>query len=104
MDDQVVYSGSFAEHVEHLKGIFARLAKAGFTLNRDKLHLGQQEISFFVHSISAKGIKVLPERIKAIRNFPTPKNLKEVRRFLQMVGFYARFYFVFPRLQSRFMR
>jgi hypothetical protein len=91
MDDLVVYLGSFAEHLQYLKEIFARLANAGFVLNRDKLYLAQQEISFLGHSVSAKGIKVLPERVEAIEKFPPPKNLKVVRRFLGMAGFYARF-------------
>jgi hypothetical protein len=76
MDDLVVYSSSFTEHLEHLRKIVARLEKAGFTLNRDKLHLAQQEISFLGHSVSAQGIRVLPERVEAISNFPPPKNLK----------------------------
>jgi hypothetical protein len=76
MDDLVVYSSSYTEHLEHLREIFARLEKAGFTLNRDKLHLAQQEISFLGHSVSAQGIKVLGERVEAIRDFPPPKNLK----------------------------
>jgi hypothetical protein len=91
MDDLVVYSGSFPEHLEHLKEIFAKLANAGFTLNRDKLYLAQQEISFLGNSVSAKGIKVLPERVEAIKKFLPPKNLKAVSRFLGMAGFCARF-------------
>jgi hypothetical protein len=59
MDDLVVYSSSYKEHLEHLREIFDRLAKTGFTLNRDKLHLAQQEISFLGHSVSAQGIKAL---------------------------------------------
>jgi hypothetical protein len=98
MDDLVVYSGSFAEHLEHFREIFARLAKAGFALNREKLHLAQQEISFLAHSVSSEGIKVLPERVEAIKSFPPPKNLKEVRRFLGMAGFYARFIYRFSQL------
>jgi hypothetical protein len=91
LDDLVVYSSSYTEHLEHLKEIFVRLEKAGFTLNHDKLHLAQEEISFLGHSVSAQGIKVLGERVEAIRDFPPPKNLKALRRFLGMVGFYARF-------------
>jgi hypothetical protein len=44
MDDLMMYSSSYAEHLKHLREIFARVEKAGFTLNRDKLHLAQQEI------------------------------------------------------------
>jgi hypothetical protein len=74
------------------------LAKAGFTLNREKLHLAQPEISFLGHSVSAEGVKVLPERVEAIKNFPPPNNLKAVRRFLGMAGFYARFIDRFSQL------
>jgi hypothetical protein len=81
MDDLVVYSGSFDEHIGHLKEVFMRLEKAGFTLNKDKLHLGQREISFLGHSVSGQVVQVLPERIEVIRNFPLPRNLRAVRRF-----------------------
>jgi hypothetical protein len=47
MDDLVVYSPSYAEHLEHLREIFTRLERAGFTLNREKLHLAQRERSPF---------------------------------------------------------
>jgi hypothetical protein len=67
------------------------LEKAGFTLNRHKLYLAQREIYFLGHSVSSQGVKVLPERIEVIRNFPLPRNLKAVNRFLGMVGFYRRF-------------
>jgi hypothetical protein len=91
MDDLVVYSSSFEKHLAHLKEIFARLEKAGFTLNQEKLHLAQQEITFLGHLVSAQEIRKLPERVEAIRKFPSPKNLKAVRRFLGMAGFYGRF-------------
>jgi hypothetical protein len=90
MDDLVVYSISFAEHLGHPKEVFRRVYKAGFTLNPDKLHPAQKEISFLGHSVSGHGIKVLPERVEAIRNFPPPKK-KAVRRFLGMTGFYGSF-------------
>jgi hypothetical protein len=91
MGDLVVYSKFLTEHFEHLAEVFKRLEKAGFTLNPDKLRLAQAEISFLGLLVSGQGIKILPERVEAIRNFPTPKNLKEVRRFLGMAGFYGRF-------------
>jgi hypothetical protein len=91
MDDLVVYSSSLEEHLEHLREVFRRLKKAGFTLNRDKVALARSEIKFLGHVLSADGVKILPERVEAISQFPTPKNLKAVRRFLGMVGFYANF-------------
>jgi hypothetical protein len=75
MDDLVVYSSSFEEHLQHLKEVFARLEKAGFTLNQ-KLRLAQLEIPFLGHLVSAQGIRILPERVEAIRTFPLLKTLR----------------------------
>jgi hypothetical protein len=91
MDDLLVYSSTIEEHLEHLKEVFSRLVKAGFTLNRQKVHLAQSEIKFLGHSLSAEGVKILPERIQAISQFPPPNSLKGVRRFLGIVGYYAYF-------------
>jgi hypothetical protein len=98
MDDLLVYSLSMEEHLGHLKEVFHRLEKAGFTLNRDKVHLAQSEVKFLGHSLSADGINILPERAEAIFQFPPPKNLKAVRCFLGMVGFYANFIKNFSQL------
>jgi hypothetical protein len=102
MDDLLVYSRSMKEHLSHLREVFHRLEKAGFTLNRDKVHLAQLVIKFLGHVLSAGGIKILSERIEVISRFPPPKNLRAVRHFLVMVGIYAHsgFYFYAARLAS----
>jgi hypothetical protein len=61
MDDLVVYSQSREEHLDHLREVFTRLQKAGFTLNPNKLRLAQREIPFLGHLLSAEGIRILPE-------------------------------------------
>jgi transposase InsO family protein len=91
MDDLVVYSRSRDEHLQHLKEVFSRLQRVGFTLNRDKLRLAQREIPFLGHLLSADGVRILPERVEAISSFPPPTNLRAVRRFLGMASFYGRF-------------
>jgi hypothetical protein len=93
MDDLLVYSCSMEEHLGHLKAVFHRLEKAEF-----KVHLAQPEIKFLGHVLSAEGIKILPERVEAISQFPPPKNLKAVRRFLGMVVFSANFIKNFSQL------
>jgi hypothetical protein len=61
IDDLVVYSSSFEEHLGHLRKILARLEKAGFTVNQEKLHLAQQKITFLGHLVSGQRIRILPE-------------------------------------------
>jgi hypothetical protein len=53
------------------------LEEAGFTLNRSKVYLAQSEIKFLGHTLSAQGVKVLPERVEVIQQFPTPKKSKD---------------------------
>jgi hypothetical protein len=60
VDDMLVYSRSMEEHVGLSKEVFHRLEYAGFTLNRDKVHLAQSETKFLGHSLSADGIKIMP--------------------------------------------
>jgi hypothetical protein len=77
--------------MDHLREVFTRLQKAGFTLNPNKLRLAQREIPFLGHLLSAELIRIIPERVEVITSFPSPKILKAVRRFLRMAGFYGRF-------------
>jgi hypothetical protein len=90
LDDLVVYSASKEEHLEHVKEVLGRLQVAGFTLNPEKIVLGVSEIKYLGHSLSNRGVRVLPDRVESIRKFPSPKNLRALR-FMGMVGFYARF-------------
>jgi hypothetical protein len=53
--------------------------------------LGASEITYLGHYLSARGIRVIPDRVEVIKQFPRPRNLRSLRRFIGMVGFYARF-------------
>jgi hypothetical protein len=91
IDDLIVYSSSPEEHKTYVKEVLRRLLTAGFTLNPEKVTIGATEITYLGHRLSATGVKVLPDRIAAIQSFPRPTTLRTLRRFLGMVGFYARF-------------
>jgi hypothetical protein len=91
LDDLVIYSSSVEKHVGHLREVLGRLQGAGFTLNPDKVTIAASEIKYLGHLVSSRGIRVLPDRVEAITRFPRPTHLRALRRFLGMVGFYARF-------------
>ena len=91
LDDLAVYSPSVDEHVNHVRDVLSRLQNARFTLNPDKVVIGATEIKYLGHLFSARGVKVLPDRVAAIQRYPNPTNLRTLRRFMGMVGFYARF-------------
>jgi len=91
VDDLVFYSAFMEEHYGHVREVLHRLQKGGFTLNPDKVVFGASEIKYLGHSISSRGVSILPDRIQTIQQYPPPNNLRALRRFMGMVGFYARF-------------
>jgi hypothetical protein len=91
LDDLVLYSGSMQVHADQLRVVLRKLQDVGFTLNPEKIIVGATEIKYLGHLLSARGIKVLPDKILAIQNYPSPTNLRTLRRFIGMTGFYARF-------------
>ena len=91
LDDLVIYSRSLEDHAGHVRVVLDRLQSAGFTLNFDKFTIAASEIKYLGHLLSSKGISVLPDRVAAINSYPSPSNLRTLRRFLGMVAFYARF-------------
>lgn len=90
LDDVLIASDSPEAHKSHLQQVFDRFHKYGLQLNIHKCVLGKPEVKFLGHTVSKDGIKPLPAKVHAIRNFPKPKNITELRRFLGMVNFYRR--------------
>jgi len=91
LDDLLVYSESFEDHLRHLEEVLIRLRGAGLTVNPDKVSFAKSEISFLGHLVSSRGVCIDPARTQAIRDFPPPKDAKGIARFVGMVNFYRRF-------------
>lgn len=91
LDDLVIFSKNFEEHLQHIEFVLQRLRDSGFTVNPDKTSFAATEISYLGYLVSESGVRVNPERVKSIVEYPIPRNLRQVRRFLGMCGFYARF-------------
>lgn len=91
LDDIIVYSSSVTEHFERLRTVTDRLHKANLTINLKKSRFCLQEIRFLGHIVSGIGVSADPDKVEAIRSYPVPTNLKEVQRFLGLVGWYHKF-------------
>lgn len=91
LDDIIVLSNNFEEHLKDLADVARRLNTANLTVNLDKSQFCRKELPFLGHIVSPGGIKPNPERVAAIVNFETPKTVRQVRRFLGMSNYYRRF-------------
>ena len=89
--DNIIYSRSEREHLEHLEEIFSRLKAAGLKLKLEKCCFFKKHIQYLRHLISAKGIQPLPEQLESIAKMPAPKNPKEVKQFLGLVRYCRKF-------------
>ena len=75
----------------HLRLVFERLRKYSLTLNVAKSSFRQTELTFLGHKITAEGILPLPEKVSAVKQFPKPSSVNQLRQFLGLVNFYHRF-------------
>lgn len=91
LDDLCVYSSTVSEHFERLERVFEALQKANLKLKPGKCKLFRKSVSFLGHVISEDGISTDGEKIAAVKNWPIPKCVKDVQRFLGFAGFYRRF-------------
>ena len=91
LDDIIIYGRSEKEHLEHLEKIFIRLKAAGLKLKLEKCCFFKKQIQYLGHFILADSIQPLPEKLKSIAKMPAPKNPKEVKQFLGLVGYYRKF-------------
>ena len=64
LDDLVIYSPTVTEHKEHFREVLNKLQTAGFTLNKEKVVLGASVIKYLGHYLSARGIRVIPDRVE----------------------------------------
>ncbi|GFT73857.1 retrovirus-related Pol polyprotein from transposon 17.6 [Nephila pilipes] len=84
-------SKSEAEHKTHVRAVFQKLQHYGLTINTSKCVFGVSEISFLGHLVTQQGTKPLPNKVEPILNYPKPKTIKELQRFLGILNFFRRF-------------
>ena len=90
-DDILVYSKDLDEHINHLQCVLDVLRKEKLYANLKKCSFCMEKVVFLGYVISAKGIEVDEEKVKAIKEWPTPKTITEVRSFHGLASFYRRF-------------
>ena len=91
IDDIVVFSATFEDHLEKLDKVFERLKEAGLKLKPKKCHLFKRKVKYLGHVISDQGIETDPGKTDVICAWPVPKTTHELRKALGFLGYYRRF-------------
>jgi transposase InsO family protein len=91
IDDLLIFSESWEDHLHTLKEIFAALREFGLTLKANKCHFGCKQITFLGFIVDSDGCRPDPRKIDPIQKFPAPQNQTELRRFLGLANYYRKF-------------
>ena len=97
VDDILVHGRDMEEHNKWLEAVLARARKLNLMLNKEKSHIGQSEVNYVGHRLTADGVRTTEERIIAITNMRDPTNHQELDIILGMVSYVSKF---IPHLSS----
>lgn len=100
LDDLLVVSSSFEEHIRILTDVATKLRNAGLTVNIAKSRFCYKEVKYLGHIVGHGTIRPDPDKISAIVNFPVPTSVRQVRRFMGMCGYYGKFVENYSSLSS----
>ncbi len=100
IDDVIVFSRSWEEHLEHLNVVLDRLLASGLKLKLKKCIFAASKIAVLGSIVSEAGVHPDPEKLVAIKDLPAPHDVSGIRRFMGMVNYYSQFIPDFARMSA----
>jgi hypothetical protein len=91
LDDIVICSETFEEHLDWIRKVATRLAEANLTINTEKSKFCQREIKYLGYILSGNGLRPDPVKVSGILNYQALTRIREVRQFMGIANFYSRF-------------
>ena len=91
IDDIIIFADSLEQHEKRFKLVMERLKQAQLKVQLEKCQFLQKRVSFLGHILSEDGIRPDSKKIEAVKDFPVPKSVKNIRQFLGLAGYYRRF-------------
>ena len=91
IDDIIVYSNTFKEHIQHLREVLRRLKAANIVIKPSKCNLCQSEVEYLGHIVGNGQLKTTQHNIEKVKSCELPKTLTEVRAFCNLAGYYRKF-------------
>jgi hypothetical protein len=91
LDDILIFSKTPEEHVSHVETVMNRIKEHGFFLKLSKCDFFQTSITYQGHLINCDGIMPDPKKLSAVKYWPTPKNILDVKSFLGLANYFRRY-------------
>jgi transposase InsO family protein len=98
LDDILIYSQNEKEHTEHVRTVLRLLQQHNLLVDPDKCKWHQEEVEFLGCIVGKNGVKMSPDKIQVVKDWPTPTTVKEVQSFLGFVNFNRQFIKDFSRI------
>ena len=90
LDDLVIFSLTWKDHLDHISTVLRRLAEAGLVVKPSKCLFAATECVYLGHTIGGGKVHPVKDKLESIKQFPVPKEKREVRAFLGLAGYYRR--------------
>jgi len=91
LDDILIFSDSIEEHAHRIRMVLDRTREANFKLNLGKCTFAAREVAYLGQLVSADGVSPDASKVKAIKSFPLPRSVRDVRAILGLAGYYRSF-------------
>ncbi len=91
LDDILIFSHSLQEHVQHIRQVLQRLLENGLYVKAEKCVFHAQSVPFLGYIVSAEGVCMDPDKVKAVVDWPIPNSRKALQRFLGFANFHQHF-------------
>jgi hypothetical protein len=81
LDDIIVFSSTAEEHALRLENVMHRFDEVNLQLHPGKYVFAKSQVQYLGFTLSDKGVAASPDKVKAVKQYPTPTNVKDVRAF-----------------------
>uniref|UniRef100_A0ABD2WHR2 RNA-directed DNA polymerase n=1 Tax=Trichogramma kaykai TaxID=54128 RepID=A0ABD2WHR2_9HYME len=91
LDDIILVTETFEQHLDWIGKVLRRLVDAGLEINKEKCEFCCHSVAYLGYVLDGEGLRTDSTKVQPILEYPTPTNVKQLRRFLGIIGWYARF-------------